>query len=360
MRAMANNPPIECPPKAEHSRLRVPTARSAGFATAAPEVYQYDAGDGQWIELPERFRFTFAGLFLGVVSFRCMTLLRALGQPPYPVEPSLLDLLPEGVRALHICSQTITAKLPRVSRFGQGICYVPNQGTRCFIDLNGSFEAYLGKFKKKSRYKIRRELRRFTHASNASVPWREFCCAKDMAEFHTLASKVSAKTYQHRLLRAGLDPSPSFREELFRDAIGNRVRGYILFYQQTPVAYMFCRARCGDLVLEKIGFDPSFAAYSPGLVLFWFSLQRLFAGDEFRLFDLGGVASPYKAHLATGSLKIADIYCFPLNFHNLALVFMHSAVVAAANLFRSPLEILGIAQHLKTMIRHGNRRRRKG
>ena len=260
------------------------------------------------------------------------------------------------------CSQTISAKLPRVSRLGRGICYVPLQDTRFFIDLNGSFEAYLGKFNKKTRETMRRKIRLFTRASNGSVEWREFRCAEDMAEFHSLASEVSRKTYQHRLLRAGIDPSPSFREEMVRGAIEGHLRGYILFRQQKPIAYMFCRARCGDLVLEKMGFDPSFAADSPGFVLFWFALQRLFASGDFHRLDLVTGAYPYKAHLATGSVEVAEIYCFPWNFRNAALVFMHSAVAGAANLLRSALEALGIARRLKYMIRHrvGSVRERKG
>ena len=121
-------------PRIEHPLVdalggpRIPTVPLAGVTKA----HQRSGRDGQWIELPQRITFTFAGLFLGAVSFRCMSLLRPLGQPPYPLEPSLFDLLPEGVRALHICSQTIATKLPRVSRLGRGICYVPLQGTRYF------------------------------------------------------------------------------------------------------------------------------------------------------------------------------------------------------------------------------------
>jgi Acetyltransferase (GNAT) domain len=329
-------------------------APSAGLATAAaPAAHQDSGGDGQWVEVPRLFTFTFADLCLGAVTFRCMALLRPLGQPPYPLTPSLLRLLPEGVRALYISSQTISAKLPRISRLGRGICYVPLQGQRFFIDLNGSFEAYLGKFNKKTRYTMRRKIRLFTQASNGSAEWREFRGAEDMAEFHSLATGVSRKTYQHRLLRAGIDTSSSFREEMVRGAIEGHLRGYILFRQETPIAYMFCQARCGDLVVEKMGFDPAFAADSPGSILMWFVLERLFAAGEFRRLDLGEGAYPYKAHLATGSVEVAEIYCFPWNFRNAALVLMHSAIAGAANLLRSAIEVLGVAQHLKKMIRYG-------
>jgi Acetyltransferase (GNAT) domain len=350
---MAKVPSMEHLPAARLGEPEVRAAPSADLTTTAPAAHQDSGGDGQWVELPRRFSFTFAGIFVGAARFRCMALVRPLGQPPYPLTPSLFRLLPEGVRALHISSQTISAKLPRISRLGREICYVPMQGTRFFVDLNGSFEAYLGKFNNKTRYTMRRKMRRFTEACNGAVAWQEFRCAKDMAEFHGLASGVSRKSYQHRLLRAGIDISSSFREEMVRGAIEGQSRGYILFRQQTPIAYMFCQARCGDLIVGQMGFDPAFAADSPGSILMWLMLERLFAGGEFRRLDLGEGEYPYKAHLATGSCEVAEIYCFRWNFRNAALVLMHSAVAGAASLLRSALEVLGVAQRLKKMIRYG-------
>ncbi|HKV45910.1 MAG TPA: GNAT family N-acetyltransferase [bacterium] len=330
------------------------------MATALPAASQNGSGDGQWLVLPRRIQFTFAGMFVGAVNFRCLTLVGPLGGQAYPLTSSLFDLLPDGVRALHICSQTISARLPRVSRLGPGICYVPLQGKRFFIDLNGSFEAYLGNFSAKTRNTMRRKTRRFAQASNGAMQWREFRDAKEMAEFHGLACEVSGKGYQHRLLRAGIDPSPSFREEMVRGAIEGTIRGYVLFRQQTPAAYMFCQARCGDLVVEKMGYDPLYATDSPGLVLLCLALRQLFAGDGFRRLDLGEGEYPYKAHLATGSVHVAEIYCFPWNLRNAAFVVMHSAVAAAASLFRSALQLLGVARGLKKMIRHGIGRARRG
>jgi hypothetical protein len=334
--------------------LRMPRRSAAPSVGATPDAAppRSSRANGRWVELTERFSFTFAGIFLGAASFRCLTLERPIGHPPYPLEPSLFDRLPEGVRALHICSQTIAAKLPRVSRLGRGICYVPLQGPRFFIDLNGSFEVYLGKFRERSRHYMKRNVRRFARTCGGSVLWREFRDATDMAEFYSLASEVSRKTYQHRLLHAGIETSQFLRNELLHEEIKSHFRGYILFHQRTPIAYMFCRAQGVDLLFEKTGFDPSFAVHSPGFVLLWFALQRLFAEGEFRRFDFGEGEYPHKEHMATDSIDVAEIYCLPWSFRNVALVLMHSAVVTAANLLTSTLKRLGIAQRLKTMIRH--------
>lgn len=328
-------------------------------SVSPPALAVSKASEGQWFNQPWRITFTFAGWFLGAVNFRCLTLVRSLEQPPYPLTPSLFHLLPPGVRCLYISTQPTTRRLPRIFRLGTGICYVPNQGRRYFIDLKGSFAVYLGKFKKKPRYNLRRTIRRFTEVSDGSVNWRQFSAASEMTEFHRLAIEVSQKTYQHTMLREGIDASLRFREEIIRAALEDRVRGYILFHRGMPIAYMFCRARVTDLVIEKIGFDPSLAAYAPGTVLHYVVLSRLFSGDRFRRLDFGPGEYCYKARLATGSIEAAEIYCFPCSFRNGTLIALHSAVSGAGYLLRSILELLGVGQRLKTMVRRGIHKARR-
>ena len=50
---------------------------------------------------------------------------------------------------------------------------------------------------------------------------------------------------------------------------------------------------------------------------------------------------------------MAEIYCFPWNLSNAALLAMDSAVAGASNLLRTALEVLGFAQRLKKTIRRG-------
>jgi Acetyltransferase (GNAT) domain len=342
-------PGIEQVRAAIRDELPLSATPSGALGIGAATAGEGSVCNGEWVEQSRDMTFTFAGIFLGSVRFRCITLLRPLHQLPYRLSLSLLDQLPEGVHALHI-SQAISTKLPRVSLFKRGIYYVPLQGRRFFIDLSGPFEAYLGKFKTKKRSEIRRQIRRFTQARNCCL--REYRDGKDITEFHSLAREVSRKTYQHRLLCAGIEASPSsFREQIVRNGTSCRWRGYILFRQQMPIAYNFCQERCGDLVGCSMGFDPSFAADRPGALLFWLVLQRLFAGGEFRRLDLGEGEYPFKEHLATGGVDVAEIYYFPWNFRNCGFVALHSTLAAATNLLNFTLEIFGIGQRLKKMIR---------
>lgn len=77
-------------------------------------------------------------------------------------------------------------------------------------------------------------------------------------------------------------------------------------------------------------------------------LCRLFAGDRFGRLDFGPGEYSYKAHLATGGIEAAEIYCFPWSFRNAVLVGLHSAVSGTGALLRSTLEMLGVGQQLKS------------
>jgi CelD/BcsL family acetyltransferase involved in cellulose biosynthesis len=43
-----------------------------------------------------------------------------------------------------------------------------------------------------------------------------------------------------------------------------------------------------------LGHDPAFGQFSPGTVLLFLILERLFAERRFRVFDFGGMAAEYK------------------------------------------------------------------
>ena len=108
-----------------------------------------------------------------------------------------------------------------------------------------------------------------------------------MQELHTRASAVSTKTFQQRLLDAGMPQEPDFPSELERLAAMGRVRGFILLLKHNPIAYSLWYAHDNTLTLDKTGFDPKYAELDPGTVLMYLSLQALFAEHCFQILDFG-------------------------------------------------------------------------
>jgi len=95
-------------------------------------------------------------------------------------------------------------------------------------------------------------------------------------------------------------------------------------HKNGPAAYALCMRQGDALIYSTIGYDPQYKDLSPGTVLLYLILQRLFAEQRFRIFDfVGGGDYGYKTMFSTGSLDYARVLWFPWSLKNFALVGLH-------------------------------------
>lgn len=312
------------------------------------------AARDHWVEKPARLRFTLAGgvVFSAEFPALCWALRldldcfrRTLPQG-VSAEPPVWTGIPAQVRAtrLHVpCARPY----PRVTILHDTIRYAPSHYRRFYIEIQGGFEDYLRKFSGRTRSTWRRKVRRFASASGGAIDFQEYGRAATMSEFLVLARRVSEKTYQERLLDAGIPATGWYREQILQAAARDEVRGYLLFHQGQPVAYALCAADEDTLVVERIGFDPDFAYLNPGTVLLYLLLEKLFAGKRFHILDLGRGEFPYKEHYATGNIPCAEIYYFRRSASNLLLVCAHAAAEMLSGALKSGLEVLGLKDKVR-------------
>ena len=143
-----------------------------------------------------------------------------------PLEP-LADL-PTGTEGILFRSHPTRRLLRRLRWISGTIRYVPSQYERFYVDLDRSTEEYLKTFSSKSRSTLKRKMRRFADFSGGDIHWREYRSVREMEEFYATARRVSAMTYQEKLLNAGLPDSASFRKKMLELAERDEVRGYLL------------------------------------------------------------------------------------------------------------------------------------
>jgi CelD/BcsL family acetyltransferase involved in cellulose biosynthesis len=197
---------------------------------------------------------------------------------------------------------------------------------RFFVDLTGSFEDYLQKFSSKSRYTLKRSVRKLLSDDKTPVPWQQFTTPEEMDRFYTLAMDVSRKTYQHRLLDVGLPDGDDFRRKMAQSAAG-RVRGYILYHEHKPIAYVYCPITEERVLLcAHVGYDPEFSSSSPGTALQYLILESLFKEARFSMFDFTEGEGQLKKFFATASRKCADVFYFRPRLRILLCLAMHSAL----------------------------------
>ena len=239
-------------------------------------------------------------------------------------EPSW-DTIPAEIDAAVVLAQPVAVDPPRLTFLGQSIRYVTNCSDRYFVDLQGSFSEYL-KLGAKSRRNLTRAARKFAEFSGGQIEWREFHSSDEMNEFRRLAIDASHKSWQERDFGRGWSRSEKFQEFITHQAAEGRVRAYVLFHTGRPIAYAFCRAFEDHLFYVRIGYDQDYADWSPGTVLFYLFLERLFSEGKYRWLDFDEGAECHKLFFSTGHVRCAHIIYFRRNLRNLAIVAAHGSL----------------------------------
>lgn len=262
--------------------------------------------------------------------------------------------LPPSAEVAVIRSHPLSSVFPEYAGPTPAFRYVPDRYHRCYVNLQQTLADYLKKFTSKSRYTLLKKVRRFHAASGGRIVMQEFTRPDEMDRFLSLARQISAKTYQERLLHAGIPDGPTFVEEMLTLAARGAVRAYTLFLHDHPVAYMYCAAmEAGDLMYRFVGHDPDYGRLSPGVVLQYLALERLFAEQRFAFLDFAEGTGMHKVFFSTGSLACADVYYFRDTLRYRTLVGLHAALRYTSRTASAFSEVLGIKRELKRFLREG-------
>jgi len=244
----------------------------------------------------------------------------------------------------------VSGQHPGVSRF---LCYVLQCFPRYYIDMRQSFEDYKQKFSGKTRSTLARKVRKLAEHCGGHVHWQAFRHVDELDAFIRLAREVSAKTYQERLLDAGLPSSSEFAAEARRLAERDQVRAYILFDRDRPISYLYCPVHEGVIAYAYLGYDPGYRHLSVGTVLQWLALESLFNEARFRYFDFTEGDSDHKRLFATGHVDCANLAFLRPTLSNRLLVHGHEAFGSAVEALGRVLEEHALKARVRRWLRFG-------
>lgn len=242
-----------------------------------------------------------------------------------PLDEEAVDRL-AGARSALLFSHPVSTPLPRLSWHRGALRYVTRQYRRHHVDTTGDFEIYLGTLTPKTRQTLKRKVRKLCAEYGDESPWREYRTSQELQAFHRLAREVAKKTYHERLFDAGLPDSTTYLDESRGE--GRGARGYLLMRGGNPVAYLYTPVDRGVALYVYLGYDPAEGAWSPGAVLQYFALQRMFVDPAIDRLDFGEGDGQHKATFASGHTLCADIYYFTATPANLATIVAHVSVTA--------------------------------
>ena len=249
----------------------------------------------------------------------------------------------------------VAAALPRLQRSGGFLRYVTHQYGHSYIDMEGDFDAYRQKFSSKTRSTITRKLKKFSEHTGAPLRWTSHRTPDELAQFFPLALALSAKTYQERLLDAGLPGDAAFLQRALDAAAADGVRAFLLYDGERPVSYLYCPVEQGTLVYAYLGYDPQYKQFSVGTVLQWLALEQLFGERRFRYFDFTEGQSDHKRLFATHEKRCANVLFVRASPRGLLLVHGHRLCNALSEGVGRMLERWGLKAAIRRALRFGPR-----
>lgn len=223
---------------------------------------------------------------------------------------------PDGLRVLSAPTGSLAAIAARYPGFVAG---GRQDYRRHFIDMSTGFEAYLARFSGKTRSTLRRKARKLAEECGGYTV-TEHRSPDEIEAFLAAALPLSARTYQARLLDAGLPDSPAARRAMLEAAEDDRMRAFLLHAGGQPVAYLSLPVVGGTLVYAHLGYDPGWARLSVGTVLQMDALERLFAEARYRWFDFTEGEGAHKAMFGTDSAACSSFVLLRPTIANRALL----------------------------------------
>jgi CelD/BcsL family acetyltransferase involved in cellulose biosynthesis len=219
------------------------------------------------------------------------------------------------------------------------------------IKWEGSFDRYLASLKTTRRTKLRAAERRFHAEFGDKIQLKRYETDEEIDAFLDDAIPVSDKTYQKQLLGLGVARGGHTELELREAAQRGYFRGHVLFVNGSAVAFQYALAYSGTMLLTETGYDPEFAQYGIGSIIFC-RVLRDFEQNETGIHTLDFLSgvSVFKERTSNMESQEQDFLLFWKNpwgsFHYWTL----SAVNTASGAFGLVLDQLRIKSRLKSLI----------
>ncbi len=229
--------------------------------------------------------------------------------------------------------------------------FVRQRYQRCFAALDLDFADYLESFSSRSRSTLKRKVRKLADASGGTLDVRCYRSAAELDDFYRHARSVSAKTYQERLLSAGLPEGEEFLAAMRDLARRDAVRAWVLFFGGEPISYLYAPAEGRTLIYAYLGYDPAHAALSPGTVLQHEAMRQLMEEGRFALFDFTEGEGQHKRLFGTGSVDCVDLLLVRRTLPNLLAGNLLNGFDSAVALSKRALTSFGVERLARTFTR---------
>ena len=226
---------------------------------------------------------------------------------------------------------------------------------RHYIDMRAgkgcaTYDDYIARFSGKTRSTLRRKARKLS-AELGEYTISQHQCASEIETFLEAALPLSAKTYQARLLAAGLPDTDAARQSMLEAAERDQMRCYLISTKGQAIAYLALPIVGRTLVYAHLGYDPDHARLSPGTVLQMHALEKLFAEQRFDYFDFTEGEGAHKAMFGTHWAACSSFVLLDPTLTNRALLGARATFDGAVGTAKTLAERSGTLSRMRAVLR---------
>jgi len=215
-----------------------------------------------------------------------------------------------------------------------------------------SFDAYLAQLGPRSRADLRANRKRFSAGAGKTYRTRCYRTRSDVREFVVDACAVSRKTYQYRLLAAGLRDADGLERCYDMTAGLGWFRSYVLYVDDKPIAFQVGHVYGSRYFAQEIGYDPEWAPHHVGIFLHTEIIADLASlKGTVTEFDFGNGDNLHKQRLSTDSASEGYFYLIPADFAGGVLVCSMRAVGKLSSMLGAILERFGLRKKARDLLR---------
>jgi CelD/BcsL family acetyltransferase involved in cellulose biosynthesis len=154
------------------------------------------------------------------------------------------------------------------------------------MEFPKGLDAFVMSLSRSQRSKLRRKYKKILNRFAGKMQIR---CSVSLADLRPAIShmeEIARKTKQRRVFGSGFFDTPQICEQMVVAAERGWLRIYILYLEEKPVAFWMGTLYDRCLQADYVGYDPSWAEFSPGIVLFLTILEDL-RDEDIKTVDLG-------------------------------------------------------------------------
>ena len=225
------------------------------------------------------------------------------------------------------------------------LCYRQAEQDRWRMIVPEAMEDFWARFSSKSRYNLRRSVKRLEH------DFKMISHEQEIDEFVEQAASVSQRSWQGKRLGQRVANTPEFRNQLRHLARLGALRCYLLTVDGDPAAFAIGSLWNGRYRLEEIGYATEYAASSPGTVLNIRLIEDLIESGEARELDFGFGDGDYKRMFGDSCRQSASVLLVSRRLRPSTISNLGEAATRMSDLARKALSDTSLGSKVRQLYR---------